>query len=75
MYILTSASAFKLQKILSKRLGRELDEEELNQAHEALMGFAEALMDLEPSENKPITNNHTIKKSKQSIENNKYVTV
>ncbi len=75
MRSLTKESSTKLQKILSKRAGRELDEEELNQAYEALMGFAEALMDLNPSESNLISKNQTIKQAKYPIENNKYAAV
>lgn len=44
---LTKESALKLQKILLKRTGREFSEEELEQAYYSLMGFAEALIDLD----------------------------
>lgn len=52
---LSAESAIKLQRILSKRVGHELSPDELEQAYEALMGFAEALIDLsEPQiENPP----------------------
>lgn len=40
-------SAAKLQKILSKRVGRDLTQEELEQAYDALMGFAIALVELD----------------------------
>lgn len=54
---LTSQSADKLQRILSTRIGRELSQEELEQAYDALMGFAIALVELdsnEPEKNPPI---------------------
>lgn len=54
MRALTAESALKLQKILSKRLGRELSQVELEQAYESLMGFAEALMDLDTPEVEPV---------------------
>lgn len=47
---LSKESACKLQRILSKRFGRELSEIELEQAYDALMGFAEALIDLDTPE-------------------------
>ncbi len=50
---LTKESALKLQKILSKRFNRQLSDQELEQAYEALMGFAEALMDLDTSDIEP----------------------
>lgn len=52
MTSLTKESAIKLQRILSKRLGRELSEEELEQAYYSLMGFAEALVDLSEPQSK-----------------------
>lgn len=62
MASLTKESANKLQRILSKRFGRELSEIELEQAYDALMGFAEALVDLdtpniEPEHKRPIASN------------------
>lgn len=54
MTTLTKEAAYKLQRILSKRAGRELSDEELEQAYYSLMGFAEALVDLsEPQIEKP----------------------
>lgn len=50
---LTRESASKLQKILSKRIGRELTEDELEQAYQGLIGFAVALIEL--SEPPPVT--------------------
>ncbi|MDD5147437.1 MAG: hypothetical protein PHV63_02720 [Candidatus Daviesbacteria bacterium] len=73
---LTKESAFKLQRILSKRFGRELSETELEQAYEALMGFAEALIDLDTPETEPTPKpsiklrtrlNHPIANSKESV--------
>ncbi len=53
----TPESAAKLQKILSKRIGRELSNEELEEAYDALMGFAIALVELDSNEPKyPIAN-------------------
>lgn len=52
---LTEESAIKLQKILSKRFNRELSNQELEQAYEALMGFTEALMDLDTPGVEPIS--------------------
>lgn len=46
---LTVESAEKLQKILTKRLGRELTEQELEVAYENLLGFAMALAELRPT--------------------------
>lgn len=43
---LTSESAAKLQKILSKKVGRDLTQEEFEQAYDALMGFAVVLVEL-----------------------------
>ncbi len=43
---LSSESAIKLQKILSKRFGRALSQEELEQAYSSLMEFAFALIDM-----------------------------
>ncbi|OGG13503.1 hypothetical protein A2773_03285 [Candidatus Gottesmanbacteria bacterium RIFCSPHIGHO2_01_FULL_39_10] len=43
---LTQESAIKLQKILTKRFGRELTQEELEQSYDALMGFAVALVEM-----------------------------
>lgn len=52
---LSTESAIKLQKILSKRAGRELTKEELEQAYCNLMGFAQALIELdEPELEKPL---------------------
>lgn len=54
MTTLTKEAAYKLQRILSKRTGKELSNEELEQAYYSLMGFAEALIDLsEPQMEKP----------------------
>lgn len=50
---LTVESANKLQRILSKRLGRELSDSELEEAYDALMGFAVALLEL--GNDKPTT--------------------
>ena len=49
---LTIESAIKLQKILSKRLGRNLTQRELEEAYHNLMEFAFALIDLEPTKQK-----------------------
>lgn len=43
---LTQESATKLQKILTKRFGRELTPEELEQSYDALMGFAVTLVEM-----------------------------
>lgn len=43
---LTTESTAKLQKIFRKRVGRELSQEELEQAYDALMGFAVTLVEL-----------------------------
>lgn len=48
----TPESTAKLQRILSKRLGRELSDEELEEAYDALMGFAMALIELDSNEPK-----------------------
>lgn len=73
---LTKESAIKLQKILSKRFNRQLSDQELEQAYEALMGFAEALTDLgtpdiEPTPKPPIKHRtrlkHPIANNKESI--------
>lgn len=73
---LTKESAMKLQRILSKRFNRQLSDQELEQAYEALMGFAEALIDLdtpemEPTPKPPVKNhmrlNHPIANHKESI--------
>lgn len=54
MTSLTKESAARLQKILSKRIGRELTEAELEQTYDSLMGFAIALIELtEPPIEKP----------------------
>lgn len=56
---LTFESTTELQRILSRRLGRELSQTELEEAYEALMGFAETLMDLGTDAdqlNQPIAN-------------------
>ncbi len=59
---LTPESVSKLQRILSKRVGRELTDEELEEAYYALIGFAVALVELDSNE----TNiNPPAKKSKQ----------
>ena len=50
---LTPEASAKLQIILSKRIGHELAQSELEQAYEALMGFAEALMDLDTPDIEP----------------------
>lgn len=47
---LTIGSAAKLEKILSKRMGRKLSQEELEEAYDALMEFAFALVDLDSIE-------------------------
>ncbi len=63
---LSKKSAKKLQAILSKRMGRKLSDAELVEAHNNLMGFAYALVDLVPFEDrdyfkdildKPLSNN------------------
>jgi hypothetical protein len=43
-------SAAKLQRILSKKFGRLLTDQELEEAYNNLMGFAFALIDLKPKE-------------------------
>jgi len=48
----TPESAAKLQKILSKRIGRELSNEELEKAYDVLIGFAVALVELDSNEPK-----------------------
>ena len=53
MKLLTSEAAAKLQVILSKRAGRKLTQEELEQAYDALMGFAEALIELDEPKDDP----------------------
>lgn len=50
MVELTEKSAKKLQSILSKRIGRELTQAELEEAYANLMDFAYALCDLNHSE-------------------------
>lgn len=45
---LTRETSEKLQIILSKRVGRQLSEIELEEAYEGLLGFALALIDLNP---------------------------
>lgn len=50
MQKLTAESAAKLQKILSKKFGRLLTEQELEEAYNNLMGFAFALIDLVSTE-------------------------
>jgi benzoyl-CoA reductase/2-hydroxyglutaryl-CoA dehydratase subunit BcrC/BadD/HgdB len=57
---MTYDSAKRLQKILNKRLGRTLTGDELEQAYESLMGFAEALLEL--SDNEPEDPSHPLKK-------------
>lgn len=47
---LTAESAEKLQRILSKRFGRILTDQELEEAYYNLMEFAAALIDLSPIE-------------------------
>lgn len=47
---LTEKSAKKIQSILSKRIGRELTQAELEEAYANLMDFAYALADLNTSE-------------------------
>ena len=56
MKLLTSEAAAKLQVILSKRAGRKLTQEELEQAYDALMGFAEALIELDEPKDDPESN-------------------
>lgn len=77
MRLFTSESAAKLQKILSKRIGRELSEDELEQAYDNLIGFAETLIDLsEPEiENQPQFPKKIVNSSLSPVENNKYTTV
>ena len=65
----TPESAAKLQKILNKRLGRELTEVELEEAYDALMSFAIALVELDS--NKPEKNPPT-KKARLHIAELKY---
>lgn len=62
MISLTKESAIKLKKIFSKRINHELSDQELEQAYESLMGFAEALMDLDSPDIKL-----TPKSSKKSL--------
>lgn len=51
---LTKESASRLQKILSKRFDRQLNEQELEEAYHNLMEFAFALADLTPSQKPPV---------------------
>lgn len=51
---LTAESAIKLQRILSKRLGRLLSDKELQEAYNNLMEYAYALVDLASSVKKTI---------------------
>lgn len=53
---LTEESASKLQKILSKRLGRSLSNSELIEAYNNLMAFAYALIELDSDTKIPIAN-------------------
>lgn len=46
---MTAESAEKLQKVLTKRFGRELTKQELEVAYENLLGFAMALAELKPT--------------------------
>lgn len=50
MSYLSNQSAIKLQSILSKRIGRELSEDELEEAYANLMDFAYSLADLNAPE-------------------------
>lgn len=52
MSLLTPESASRLQTILSGRVGRELSNNELEEAYDALMGFAMALVELDSNETK-----------------------
>lgn len=56
MKILSDKSAEKLQKILSKRFGRRLTQEELEEAYFRLMEFATALIDLYSSDHEAESN-------------------
>lgn len=74
---ITPESAVKLQRILSKRVGRALSQEELELAYDALIGFAEALVDLSEPETKPQpkTPMKLMKRSKLLVESNEYAIV
>ena len=72
--MLTPESAEKLQKILSKRVGRKLTKEELEEAYEGLMGFAYALLDLE-SAGGTLDQATPTDKYKQLLERTKYSVV
>lgn len=72
----SDSSLEKLNKILVKRLGRELSQTELEQAYYALMGFAEALIDLatpdieptpQPSKKPKRQLKHPIANNKESV--------
>ncbi len=62
MRVLNPTTAAKLQRILAKRVGRELNDSELEQAYYALMGFAETLLELSEPEidNYPIADNKSV---------------
>lgn len=66
---LTLEAAIKLQRILSKRVGRKLSDEELEEAYDGLMGFAIDLIEL--SSNEPEKNPPT-KKAKLHMAEPKY---
>lgn len=73
MHKLTPESAVKLQRILSRCIGRELSQIELEQAYDALMGFAEALMELDESEAVYPQNPHKLNKDQQNQQNIRYI--
>lgn len=54
----TDESATRLQEILSKRLGRQLANDELEEAYVSLMDFVFALVDLTPPQQKPTIDNY-----------------
>lgn len=73
---ITKEAAYKLQKILSKRKGKELSEEELELAYYGLMGFAEALIDLsEPQVENPPEPPKRINKAKLPIAKDEYLSL
>lgn len=77
MSVLNSEVAAKLQKILSKRFKRELTSAELEQAYDALMGFAEELINLGSLEtaNVPKVSHNAINNPKYFVAINKHINV
>lgn len=67
---LTPESAIKLRVILEKRLGRKLTDIELEEAYDALMDFAFALVDLNDSDLQS-----TVICPQETIDNNQYLAV